>query len=193
MSRLIEVASYGLAIFSIEGLSNFLSLKKNKSKNVLKFFQNNHKEYLESLESGIWIPILPIDSIEYEVKIGNLDESFDSNWKLKFNYDGFNLDIIDNTFWIISSGQLADFDKAKYEGNDIISYKTLDGEILNSGFRFNVDSGKYKLSISGYERNEEVEYPQSNYGYLFILEKVDSFQTYNDPREDDKFNFNLSE
>ncbi|KAE9526284.1 hypothetical protein [Testudinibacter aquarius] len=86
-----------------------------------------------------------------------------------------------------------EFDKNEFLSQNVISYNTLDGEIINAGFLFEVNSGKYKLSVTGYERKEEAEYPQSNYGYLFTLEKVDSFKTYNDPREDDKYNFNLSE
>lgn len=193
MNRIIDVASYGLAVFSIESLSDFVTSKNLRINNVLSFFQNNFSDYLESLKNGVWTPILPIDSIEYEIKITNLNESFNNDWELKFTYGGFNLNIINNSFWIISSGQLSNYNKIRYEENNVISYKTLDNEILNSGFKIDIDSGKYNLTICGYERKNEVQYPQVNYGYLFTLNKVDSFKSFNDPRDDDKYNFNLSD
>ncbi|WP_433595174.1 hypothetical protein [Lysinibacillus xylanilyticus] len=78
-------------------------------------------------------------------------------------------------------------------GNNEVSYQTLDGITLNSGFGYNVSSGKYSVSIKGYARKNKLDYPNANYGFLFSLVKVNEFEGFNDPREDERYNFNVAD
>jgi hypothetical protein len=190
----LDVSSYGIYLLSVDKLTNFLKENKIKSKKLLEFFQKNHELYLKSLEQGVWLPILPIDSIEYIIKFGN-KENFDSSWEKVFNIDEFNLEVgNDNSFWIGSTGNLLTFEVNDYLGDskDYNSYSTLDGEVLYDSFKFNLESGKYLVNIIGYKRKSPLEYPEANYGYSFEFKKVDEFIGYKDPREDDKYLFNLS-
>ncbi len=192
----IEITDYGIYVLSPEKLSKFFSDKKIRTKKVLNYFQKHHEVYLESLENGIWLPILPIDSIEYIVKIKGVTDPFNEEWKELIKYDGFNLEVgEDNSFWIGSFGDLLNWDKNTYldPSNETISYTTLDGEELHSAFKFNIEKGKYLVSIKGYRRTKDAEYPEANYGYFFEFEKVEDFDGYKDPREDEKYKFNLTE
>jgi hypothetical protein len=190
----LDVSSYGIYLLSVDKLTNFLKENKIKSKKLLEFFQKNHELYLKSLEQGVWLPILPIDSIEYIIKFGN-KENFDSSWEKVFNIDEFNLEVgNDNSFWIGSTGNLLTFEVNDYLGDskNYNSYSTLDGEVLYDSFKFNLESGKYLVNIIGYKRKSALEYPEANYGYSFEFKKVEEFIGYKDPREDDKYLFNLS-
>ncbi|MFJ7662780.1 hypothetical protein ACIQXW_10300 [Lysinibacillus sp. NPDC097162] len=173
-------------------LEEFLKKEKARSKKILKNFQDNHKRYINSLAEGIWIPFLPIDSIEYLIKIDNYNQSFDDEWEEKMVYHNFNIEVKD-TLWIASIGLFYELNRNKFLENDEISYQTLDGETLYSGFRYNVDSGKYLVSIKGYARKKKLDYPNPNFGFLFSLKKVVEFEGYNDPREDEKYNFNVAD
>ncbi|MFJ5789252.1 hypothetical protein ACIP9G_04130 [Lysinibacillus sp. NPDC093197] len=107
-------------------------------------------------------------------------------------YHNFNIEVKD-TLWIASIGLFYELNRNKFLENDEISYQTLDGETLYSGFRYNVDSGKYLVSIKGYARKKKLAYPNPNFGFLFSLKKVVEFEGYNDPREDEKYNFNVAD
>ncbi|AEW86664.1 hypothetical protein C3B47_14065 [Flavobacterium columnare] len=190
----LDVSSYGIYLLSIDKLTVFLKENKIRSRKILEFFQKNHELYLKSLEQGVWLPILPIDSMEYIIKFDN-SEKFDSNWEKVFNIDEFNLEIgNDNSFWVGSIGNLLKFEVENYLNNteDCNSYSTLDGEILYDSFKFNIENGKYLVNIIGYKRKSALEYPEANYGYSFEFKKVEQFIGYKDPREDDKYVFNLS-
>lgn len=192
MERKLEVSTYGISLLSIDKFSEFLSSKKIKSKKILELLQKNHELYLESLKEGVWVPILPIDSIEYIIKIKN-SEVFGEEWSEVFNVGSFNLEIgSDNSLWINSLGRLLTFDKNDYLNKEFNSYKTLDGEVLYNSFKINIEKGKYSVNVSGYKRKIMLEYPEANYGYSFEFNKVNEFESYNDPREDDKFKFNIS-
>src|SRR5215510_398931 len=100
--KVITISSYGLCLFSNERLKQFLKEYKVKSRKILKYFQDNKDIYLQSIEKGIWLPILPIDSINYVIKNQNNGEIFDENW-IKINQNnGFNIEIgNDNKLWIV--------------------------------------------------------------------------------------------
>ncbi|RVU91059.1 hypothetical protein EH230_09205 [Flavobacterium columnare] len=194
IEKKLDVSSYGIYLLSIDRLTIFLKENKIRSKKVLEFFQKNHELYLKSLEQGVWLPILPIDSTEYIIKFGN-NENFNSNWEKVFNINEFNLEISDdNSFWVGSIGNLLTFEVKDYLDNskEYNSYSTLDGEILYDSFKFNIENGKYLVDIVGYKRKSPLEYPEANYGYSFEFKKVEQFVGYKDPREDDKYVFNLS-
>ncbi|MDQ1166711.1 hypothetical protein [Flavobacterium sp. SORGH_AS_0622] len=191
IDKSLNISSYGICLFSIDILEDFLKNEKIKSKKLLKNFQDNHDRYLALLKKGIWLPFTPINSIEYIIKIENLGESFDNQWLQKLKYDDFNIEIKDS-LWITDTGSFYQFDKNKFSGEEI-SYQTLDGETLYSGLKFNLSSGKYLVSITGFTRNKELKYPHPNYGFLFSLKKVEEFDSVNDPREDEKYNFNIAD
>ena len=138
--RTLSITGYGIYVVSIASLKRFLSIKNVKSKNILQVFQNNPDLYFESLSEGIWIPILPIDCIDYNIMVGS-DEIAQGNWENVFAYDGFNLDVEDGEIWIGSIGSFANFKVSEFKKatSDRLSYQTLDGETLNKGFRITLE------------------------------------------------------
>ena len=71
-------------------------------------------------------------------------------------------------------------------------YQTLDGHKLYSDFWYDIPEGKYLLSIKGYARKEIVDYKDVNYGFQFELKKVDEFEGYKNPREE-QYDFNVAD
>ncbi len=190
----LSITDYGIYIISFDKLLEFLKENKIRSKKILDVFQKNHELYLKSLENGIWVPILPVDSVGYIIK-GVDDQKFNEEWQEQFQYKGFNIQIKNKDLWIGSIGSLLNLKKEQFinSNSDSVSYQTLDGDTLYKAFKFNLDDGKYLLNISGYKRKKLLEYPEANCGYFFEFEKVDEFDGYMDPREDDKYKFNLTE
>ncbi|WP_277064423.1 hypothetical protein [Prevotella aurantiaca] len=188
--RTLSITGYGIYVVSIASLKRFLSSKNVKSKNILQVFQNNPDLYFESLSEGIWIPILPIDCIDYDIMVGS-DEIAQGNWENVFAYDGFNLDVEDGEIWIGSIGSFANFKVSEFKkaASDRLSYQTLDGETLNKGFRITLEKGKYRVSILGHKQHTNDD--KTIYGYGFDFQKTAEFTEYNDPREDEKYTFNL--
>ncbi|PUV24099.1 hypothetical protein [Sphingobacterium athyrii] len=189
--KVITVSSYGIALLSENVVNAFLKENKIRSKKILKLFQENQTLYLDSLAKGVWIPILPIDSTKYSIKISNLGEAFGDEWEKNVEEQGFNLNVEDS-LWIASIGLLSDLAKESFNAENI-SYETLDGNKLYQGFKFHYPSGKYTVKIEGYRRTIEREFPEPNYGYLFTLDHVEEFQGYKDPRQDDKYFFNVAQ
>ena len=90
-SYTIETANYGLYIASTEVVYSWLIENKlNRRKKLLQHLQNNHSIYLESIRKGIWLPIVPIDSVSYKVYV-NSEPS--GPCKKVFCYTGFNLQV----------------------------------------------------------------------------------------------------
>ena len=54
-----------------------------KSRNLLRVFQVNPDLYFDSLWEGIWIPIVPINSIAYEIMVGQ-DEKAEGSFEEVF-------------------------------------------------------------------------------------------------------------
>jgi len=46
--------------------------------------------------------------------------------------------------------------------------------------------------MRGYERKDKQDYPNPNYGFSFLLERVSEFDDFKDPREDETYNFNIA-
>lgn len=192
MEKKLTITEYGIYLLSLSKLEEFLKKNKVKSKKILEFFQKNHEIYLESLKEGIWIPILPIQSTKYIIKIKNKDENFSDEWENVFQYDGFNLEIgTDNDLWIGSLGSLLNFSRNDFSGDEQ-SYETLDGNVLFNGFKYSMSKGKYLVDILGFKRNNEMEFPNANLGYQFNFNLIEEFNGYKDPREDDKYTFNIN-
>lgn len=193
LEKKITITDYGIYLLSINKLQTFLKENKIKSKKILEVFQKNHELYLKSLQEGVWIPILPIESTKYIVSKEN-EFDFSIDWHNHFKYEGFNLDVTDNEFWIGSFGSLLNLNIEQFTGSidNSISYKTLDGNTLYKAFKFNIESGKYRVNILGYKRKVLLNFPEANYAYSFDFYKVEQFDSFKDPREDDKYLFNIS-
>ena len=189
--RILSVESYGIYVVCIASLKRFLEEKQIKCKNLLKVFQDNNDLYIDSLKEGVWIPILPIDSIDYEILIGH-DDIIKDDWNEVFTYDGFNLNVEDDNVWIGSLGSLANFRVSLFKdpAQDCLSYQTLDGQTLYKGFRIRLGKGKYRVAISGYKKRVMSE--STIYGYGFNFEPTDAFTSYNDPRDDAQYTFNMT-
>lgn len=190
MDKILDVSSYGICLFSLEVLQEFLKKERVRSKKLLVNFQKNRDRYLALQKEGVWVPFVQINSVEYVIKLDGYDSPFDDEWEQKMCYEGFNIKIKDS-LWITSIGRFYTFDINEYSGVDI-SYKTLDNETLYAGFKYDIPSGKYLLSIKGYARKQLLEYPNPNYGFIFSLVKVDEFDGFKNPREE-IYNFNVSE
>ena len=198
MDRVLSTFCYGLCVFSLDVLLEFLRNEKIRTKKVLQYFQKNPEIYLNTLKEGIWIPFVGINSIDYVIKLVGYDQPFNDEWEQKFDYEGFNIEI-KNGLWFSDTKSFHPFDKDKYVGSDEISYQieTLIGSsyemtTVYSGFKYEVPSGKYSLSIKGYKRRQRLEFPNVNCGFLFSLDKVNGFEGFNNPREDELYNFNVA-
>lgn len=191
--RKLTVSDYGICLYSVSQLKLFLKKKgKARTKKLLPLFQKDKNFYLDSLRDQAWLPIVRIDSEKYLIKIKNSFDFFDDEWEKVFSYDCFSISIgEDNAVWIATLGELWNFSEKKYIDceNDTISYQTLDGIMLNSAFRYELNKGNYLVKIEGYKRIVSKPYPEANAGFLFTFKKVDEFEQINDPRED-KYYFN---
>jgi len=190
MDKVLTTGSYGICLFSLDVLCDFLAKERLRSKKLLENFQKKPEQYLATLKHGIWIPIVQINSISYSVKLEGYDASFDNEWVQKLEYDGFNIEVKDS-LWISDIGAFLKFDREKFVGNDVISYHTLVGTTLNSAFCYSVPSGKYLVTIKGFARSHKLEHPNPNYGFSFFLTKASEFDGYNNPREDELYDFNV--
>lgn len=190
MGKIIDTSNYALCLVSLNELADFFKKNKIKSKKIVSYLQKNHETYLSSISEGIWLPILPINSSKYIVKIANLGENFDDKWEKKIEEKTFNLKITQD-FWIFDIGileELNEYDLSK----DYTSYFTLDNIEIFNGFKFNFESGLYHVNIEGYKRKSLLDYPNANFGFRFTFEKTDKFDSYKDPRDDEKYFFNVA-
>lgn len=206
MERMIDASEYGLCIYSMEVLQGFLKREKIRSKKLLALFQKDKKKYLQLQKEGIWIPFTEINSVDYFIKIKNHGEEFNAEWEKKLEYEGFNL-AVKNGIWISGIGSFLKFNASEYEGEgrkstDIYGaveyfsnrerwYTTLDGKRKYSDFWYDIPEGKYLLSIKGYARKQIMDYPAVNYGFQFEFTKVDEFDGYKNPREE-QYDFNVA-
>ena len=205
MDKVIGTYNYGLCVFSIDTMTEFLKTKKIRSKKVLALFQKKKDLFLETIKDGIWMPIPSINSGKYVIKVEGHDDSFGDEWTEVLSYDGFNLNV-KNGFWISDIGSLLEFDKTEYEGEGreetsaygTVSFfssreqwhKDLGGHISYSAYWYDVPEGKYLLTVTGYARKEVVDIKAANYGFEFKLRKVDVFTEVKNPREE-KYEFNV--
>lgn len=197
MDKVLTTLNYGICLFSLDVLQEFLRREKIRTKKILNLFQKNPEKYLAALAAGAWIPFVKIDSGEYLIKLDGQDQPFDNEWEQKIEYGGFNMEIRDS-LWFSDTGSFYLFNAEAYKGSEAISYQALDyptDEMVTfySGFRYHVLSGKYLLSVKGYKRKRELDFPNPNCGFLFSLSKVDEFEELNNPREDEVYDFNVAD
>lgn len=206
MDKILSTRSYGICVFSLEVLQDFLKKKRVRSKKLLEKFQRDKEFYLDAQKEGIWIPFAGINSIDYVIKLEGSDVPFDDTWEQRMEYGGFNIEIRDS-LWICDIGSFYAFNQIEYCGNEGTYkmpygvtryfseserfYQSSDGHRLYSDFKYEVPSGKYLLSVKGYARKQALERPNSNFGFLFSLVRVDAFEGYKNPRED-TYDFNVA-
>ena len=187
-------------------LQNFLKKEKIRTKKLLKLFQKDKKKFVQLQKEGIWIPLPQIDAVTYSLKIENLGEEFNGEWEKKLEYEGFNISV-NNGIWISDTGSFMNFESSNYEGdgrecitsygtidyfsNKEIWYTTMSGKKMYSDIWYDIPSGKYLLTIKGYARKEIVDRKAVNYGFQFVFKKVDEFDGYKNPREE-QYNFNVA-
>ena len=73
MEKNLTTGSYGICVFSLEVLQQFLKREKVRSKKLLDNFQKNNDRYLSMQKEGIWVPFTQIDSISYRIKLEGHD------------------------------------------------------------------------------------------------------------------------
>jgi hypothetical protein len=195
MDKVLSARNYGICLFSLDMLKEFLIREKIRTKKLLPYFQKNPDKYLAALEVGAWLPFVQIDSVEYLIKLDGYDQPFDDEWEQKMEYGGFNIEIRDS-LWFSDTESFYAFNREAYEGNADISYQALHyptNEIITlySDIRYDVPSGRYSLSIKGYKRKELLRMPNPNCGFFFSLDKVEKFDGVNNPREQEIYNFNV--
>ncbi len=205
MEKVIRALDYGLCVFSLDTMIQFLEAKKIRSKKVLALLQKRKDIYLDSIKDGAWMPIPSINAEKYVIGLDGYDDDFGDEWTQVLSYDGFNIDV-KNGLWITNIGCLLEFDKSEYEGDGreetsaygTVSYfsakeqwhKDLGGNVSYSAYWYDVPEGKYLIAVTGFARKEIVDDKAANYGFQFKLTKVEEFQEAKNPREE-AFEFNV--
>lgn len=189
MDRVLTTFSYGICLFSVDVMQEFLKRKAGRKKKFVDLLQKDKELYLDSQKEGIWVPIVQINSGKYLIKMDGYNEPFNDEWEQLLEYEGFNIEVR-NGLWISSTESLYTFNANEFTGNEK-SARTGDGKIYFTDFKYDVPSGKYLLSIKGYARREEQKYPIPNYGYFFSLERVEKFDEFKNPRENELYEFNI--
>lgn len=188
MDKILDTYNYGICLFSLEILQDFLKREKIKSKKLLEKFQKDKELYLTTQKEGIWLPIVGINSGKYIIKIDGYDEPFNDEWEQKLEYDGFNLEI-QNSLCISDTGMFYTFDASDFSEYEK-SYQTMDGNTLYQQFKYDVPSGKYLITVKGYAHKQSTR-KNPQYGFLFSLVKTDTFDGFQNPREDELYEFNI--
>lgn len=193
MEKILDTSNYGICLFSLPVLQDFMKQKGISENKLISKLQRNRKLFIESQKAGIWVPIVGIDSVAYDVRLEGQDEHFGEEWDEKFSYGGFNLEIQD-TICMADIGLLHPFEAVDFSGDEK-HYETREGHTIYQQFQRKVTSGKYLLSITGYARKGSKGYGERGYkaefGYWFSLKKVETFEKYQNPREDELFDFNI--
>ena len=188
MDRILSTYNYGICLFSPEVLQDFLKREKVRSKKLLDKFQKDKELYLATQKEGIWLPIAGINSGEYIIKLDGYDEPFDDNWEKLLEYGGFNLEIR-NSLCISDTGMFFD-----YNAEDFNAYEkakqTMDGKTYFQQFKYDIPSGMYHITVKGYAHKQATR-KNRLYGFVFSLVKVEAFEGYLNPREDELYEFNV--
>lgn len=189
MEKIVTTFSYGLCVISLENLQEFMKKEKIRSKKLLALFQKKDKKFLLSQERGVWMPIPQINAGDYIIKVQGVDQPFGDEFEEILEYEGFNIEIT-NGIWIGDIGLMQLFEVDKYVG-DSISYQTIDGYTRYKGFKYDIPEGRYQISVKGYAHKNFEDYNTIKYGFLFAFKKVDEFDGYKNPREE-QYDFNVA-
>ncbi len=195
MEKILDTSNYGICLFSLPVLQDFMKQKGISDNKLIPKLQRNRKLFIDSQKAGIWVPLVGLDSVAYDVRLEGQDEPFGDEWEEKLSYTGFNLEIQD-TLCMADIGLLHPFEAADFSGDDK-HYETRDGHTLYQQFQRKVPSGKYLLGIKGYARKGSKGHGErggnAEFGYWFSLTKVEAFEGYQNPREDELFDFNIGD
>lgn len=194
--------------------AKLLALFQKDKKTFIKLQEEGIWLPLPEIDSGTYFVGLKCqdskpDKVQNEKNIEKSDENndaFDDQWEKVLEYEGFNLDVRDGV-WVSDTGSFLKFDEApyrseghEYEGNFGMKhydskterwYMTLNGFKCYSDIWFDVPAGKYMVTVSGYARKEFSDINSVNYGYQFAFKRVDVFDGYKNPREEE-YNFNIA-
>ena len=178
----IRLSDYGFFILSPSMMKKYLTNKKIKGKKVLDKFDSDPNLYLDSISCGAWLPIPNVDAKKYffSTEVNNTE------WKINERFGDFNLSVgDDNCIWIGSLVSLNSWDYKIFNEaeNDVISYKTLTGKIINKFIKFDIPKGRYSINLMGMSS-------ENKRGYMLDCKSVRDFGCLADPR-DDKYSFNL--
>lgn len=194
MDRVLGAYGYGIALFSLPVLQDFLKTEKIRSKKLLTRLQKDKNLFLRTLEQGILFPIVQIDIGRYIVRLDGYDEPFDGDWNLKLEYGGFNINVQDS-LCISDLEPLNFYDAEKLNAYENTS-QTMDGKTYYNSFQYDVPSGKYLISVKGYAHKNATGHSSSNrqpeYGFLFSLTKMEAFDGFKNPRESELYEFNIA-
>ncbi len=189
MEKILSTYNHGICLFSVNVLHSFLKREKIRSKKILDLFQKDMEKYLVSQQEGVWLPLAQINSGEYIIKVKDFDEDFDDEWEEKIEYDGFNLEV-DDGIWISDVGSLLTFNPSIFSGTENC-FEDGDGTLLYSDFKYNISSGKYLVKVKGYVRKQLLGFPNADYGFLFSFTRIEEFDGYKNPREE-QYDFNVA-
>lgn len=167
MDKILSTYSYGICLFSMEVLQDFLKKEKIRSKKLLHKFQKDKKLYLATQKEGIWFPIPKINSGQHLIKLEGYDDKFNDEWEQKFEFQGFNLKV-ESGLWISDIGSFYIFNEGEFCG-EVISFKTADGDMQYSDFKYDVPAGKYLLSVKGFLRKEKKAFLIQIQDFCFLL------------------------
>lgn len=193
MDKTLSISNYGISLFSLGVLQDFLKQEKIRSKKLLTKFQKDKELYVTTQKEGIFLPLVQIDGGKYIIRLDGHDAPFDEEWELKLEYGGFHLEVRDS-LCISDIGELNFYNPdelSQYE----VSYQTMDGITCYTSFQYDVPSGKYLVTVKGYARkgasghSSTEDNPQ--YGFQFFLAPTDAFEGFKDPRENELYEFNI--
>ena len=198
MDKTLTAFGYGMCIFSMDVLLDFLKTEKIRTKKIVQYLQNEPEIYLKAIENGIWLPFVGINHEKYCISLGDVAPSFEKGWEEKFAHKEFNITVKD-ALWITNISSFHPFDKTKYIDTYEVSYQN-EALVKNkfktitsfSGFKFDVPTGKYKVTVKGYRKKKRLAFPNANYAFSFSLRRVDEFDSFCNPREDELYDFNVA-
>jgi len=198
MYNTLAAFGYGFCIFSFDVLLDFLRAENIRTKKILQYFQKEPDSYLKAIENGIWLPFVGIDYENYCIRLDGVDPPFEKDWEEKFEHKGFNIAIKD-ALWISDVASFHPFEKKKYLEEYTLPYQSealvknkFEMITLYSGFKYDVPTGNYKVSVKGFKRKNKLTYPNANFAFSFSLSRVDEFDEFCNPREDELYDFNVA-
>ena len=74
MDKNLSVSGYGICLFSVGVLQDFLKKEKIRIKKLLNKFQKDKTLYLATQKEGVWVPVVQINSEHYMIKLDGYDE-----------------------------------------------------------------------------------------------------------------------
>lgn len=194
MDKILGAYGYGITLFSLPTLQDFLKTEKIRSKKLLTRLRKDKELYLRTQEQGILLPIVQIDAGGYMIRLDGYDKAFDEEWELKLENDGFNIDVQDSL--CVSDLEQLDFYDAKELDQYENASQTIEHKTCYKSFKYDVPTGKYLVSVKGYARKGATGHSSSRerpeYGFLFSLVKVELFVGFKNPRESELYEFNIA-